>query len=78
MHGRDVVAGLDALCGEPLHHGLAVEPAVELDDVDEPRALVVRVVRVRRLDAVDVSEQLRVPGSRRTAELEDPVELLQL
>ena len=48
MHGRDVVAGLDPLCGEPLHHGLAVEPAVELDDIDEPRPLVVRVIRMWR------------------------------
>ena len=63
---------------EPRHHRVAVDSRGQLDDVDEPRAHVVGVVRERRLD-VDAGEQLVVDALRRArARLEDPVELLEL
>ena len=56
---RQVRRGCDAVIGESRHHGVAIDPRRELDDVDEPRADVVGVVRERRLD-VDAGEQLVV------------------
>src|SRR5436309_721501 len=78
MDGRHVVARLDALRLEALHDALAVDPRRKLDDVDEPRAPVVGVVREWRLDAIDTPKQTGVPRGRRTTHLEHPVELLQL
>ena len=59
------------------HHRVAVDTGRQLDDVDEPRALVVGVVRKRCLD-VDVGEQLVVDRGDTTPRGEDPVELLEL
>ena len=63
--------------GEARHHAVAVDTGGQLDDVDEPRAHVVGVVRERRLD-VDVGEQLVVDAGDGAARREDPVELLEL
>ena len=60
VDGRDVQAGLDPLGREPLEHGVAVDALRKLDDLDEPRMPVVRVVGERRLDSVHSGLQLAV------------------
>ena len=56
---------------------VAVDARRQLDDVDEPRALVVVVVGERRLD-VDAGEQLVVARGDPAPRRQDPVELLEL
>src|SRR5687768_12849281 len=45
VDARQVARGADPLALEVPDHGLTVEPLLELDDVDEPGASVVGVVR---------------------------------
>src|SRR5262245_178307 len=78
MHRRDVVARLDAMSREALEHRVAVDPGRDLGDVDEPGALVIRVVCERRLDPVNIREQLRIPRRRGAPQLQHPIQLLQL
>ena len=61
---REIAARRDALPLELGDHVLAVDAAVERDDVDEPRADVVGVVLERHRHALDVREQLAHSGPR--------------
>ena len=56
MDARDVFRCCDALTPERVHHRPAVEGGIQLDDVDEPRAAMLGVIRGRRFDALDARE----------------------
>src|SRR5918992_76712 len=78
VDARDVLRGRDSLATQRGHDGVAIELRSERDDVDEPRALVIGVVRSQRLDLVDAAEQLAVALGRRRPQLEQAIELLEL
>ena len=78
MDARQVARRADALALQLADHSLAVDSLGELHDVDEPGALVRRVVRERRLDTVDPGQELRVPRRDSVPALQDLVELVEL
>src|SRR5262249_57659623 len=77
MDARQVRRARNAVRGKSVDHRVAVDPARELDDVDEPRALVVGVVGERKLE-VEPREELRVARRDLASAGEDAVELLEL
>ena len=77
MDARHVLGGADPLGAELAHHRRPVRAVRQRDDVHEPRARVVGVVRTERLD-VEARQQPPIPLRGRRAELEHPVELLEL
>src|SRR5439155_20015413 len=78
MNRRQVAAAADALAIEVRDHALTGLVVLERDDVHEPRANVIVVVRVQKLDAVDVAQQLPVAGGDACAQLQNLIELLEL
>ena len=78
MNRRQVARGADAVPLELSDHPLAVDALGQRDDVDEPRALVLGVVRAGSIDAFDAVEQALVPRSDSCARLEYSGKLLEL
>jgi hypothetical protein len=75
---REVRLRGDALLAQLRHDAVSVGPLRDLDDVDEPRPLVVGVVREGELHAVDLAQKLGVVRGDLGTELQDAVELLEL
>ena len=59
VHARDILGGGDAVRAQRLHHAVAIDVRLDLDDVDEPGPLVIGVICDERCH-VDVGEQLRI------------------
>ena len=78
VDAREVARGLDAPLFEHRDHGLPIRSSRQRDDVDEPRALVIRVVVAGELEPLDVCEQLAVARRRGAPKVEDLGKLLEL
>src|SRR4051812_1860207 len=62
MDGRQVGLGLHAALAQRQDRRVAVAPARQLDDEDEPAALVAAGVLAGQLEALDVGQQLAIPA----------------